>query len=798
MSKSPDIKNASIKDRLEEKIKIDSYIDEGTDGVVYKGNYINVNLYNLAIKFYFAREKTLFNVGSFLPSFEDLKHRFDNELKVLEELNHPNIQKYYSYGDFEYTHDYFKRFKPIIKPRKGTNIPFIVSKHIDGINLQEMLDDEDKKNDNFNILSYLIGISKALEYLHSNDILHGDVRSKNIIIEKHTNNSILIDYGVSKNFRYYSTDKFTKSFIDPNPIPSEIKNILKKNQTKENLYNIKTIENILFPSYDLYCYGLMLEKLLKSNLLKDLTIFNKKYLEMVVLELKKWKGEEKNGKFNTSHTGFIKSASDLEKYLNKLSIGPDYFRTQFIKTEKTPHRRFQRRNGILELRESLVKLAAHPIVGRLNNLKQLSMLYYLFPGAGQSRYDHSLSALTMVQQIWKSLSSDYKFLFLMDIDDISRLEIIAFLHDINHYPFLHYFQEVGIKEVDNANILNTLLNIKIKYSEKLSDLLNEYKINIEYLRKILIKENYIDLNPQDQIIKSIVNSGVDIDKLSYLQDDAFYTNTPYGLGVDIFKLLDKLEVDLIKDEYQKEYWHIIFNIESLPAIESVCFARFWNFKRIYWHKTNRAIASMIIWTIQKLYTHEHHDFNTYLVDTKNFGESGALEYICDKYKTTFEDDPYPPIYNLNINRNVIYRSIFEMPLNEKTDLLLTFQNKETGYKKRKELHSKLLTTIESFLKENQCEHSFMEYELILDIPMRNMDLGGNIYIRNFSSNIENALERSSHLKLLEKDFNSMSKTLRLFVPKRIRNLIFKTNKINNLESSIRDLILNSKQYSENK
>ena len=98
-----------------------------------------------------------------LPYLE-LVVKFRNEVKVVSELNHPNIIKFYTTGNYR-------------------NIPYLVTEVLEGDSLAGLL----KKGIKFstNEALTLIGrIADALHCVHSQNIIHRDVKPSNIFVIK--------------------------------------------------------------------------------------------------------------------------------------------------------------------------------------------------------------------------------------------------------------------------------------------------------------------------------------------------------------------------------------------------------------------------------------------------------------------------------------------------------------------------------------------------------------------------------------------------------------------------------------
>lgn len=104
-----------------------------------------------------------------------------NEVNVLSSLNHPNIIRYI--GSF-------------LKQDALT----IIMEYANAGNLSQLIKQKKEKKENFterSILQIFYQISSALNYMHSSKILHRDLKSANIFLNK--NGSVKVgDFGISK------------------------------------------------------------------------------------------------------------------------------------------------------------------------------------------------------------------------------------------------------------------------------------------------------------------------------------------------------------------------------------------------------------------------------------------------------------------------------------------------------------------------------------------------------------------------------------------------------------------------
>lgn len=111
--------------------------------------------------------------------FSKFKEKLLKEARILSDVNHPHIVN-------------------VLEVFEENNTAYIVMEYIAGCSLKYMLDTQGILPEN-KILKYTRQIGEALEFIHSNNILHLDIKPSNILIDKN-DNAKLIDFGVSKRY----------------------------------------------------------------------------------------------------------------------------------------------------------------------------------------------------------------------------------------------------------------------------------------------------------------------------------------------------------------------------------------------------------------------------------------------------------------------------------------------------------------------------------------------------------------------------------------------------------------------
>lgn len=220
------------------KYKIIRFIASGGFGRTYEAQHVMLGK-RIAIKEFFIEdfcirdnETTQISVVSNTKSalVYKLKKKFIEEASAIASMSHPNIVS---------VSDVFEE--------NGT--AYYVMDYIEGKSLQQIIREHGALPEDESV-KYITAISRALEYIHSLNRLHLDIKPGNIMLKK-DGTAILIDFGVSK--QYDEIDGENTSTLlgySPNYAPIE--------QMSGRIQNFT-------PSTDIYALGATLYTLLTGH-----------------------------------------------------------------------------------------------------------------------------------------------------------------------------------------------------------------------------------------------------------------------------------------------------------------------------------------------------------------------------------------------------------------------------------------------------------------------------------------------------------------------------------------------------
>lgn len=166
------------------RYKIEKTLGEGGFGITYKGtdsaNSLGVAIKELWPEKAIRQGNTITWPNSITPQTKQQQlSKFQLEANYLSRCVHPNIAKVY---------DWFEE----------NNTAYIIMEFISGRSLYQVWKEENPLLEE-RVKRYIIEIASALKIVHSNNLLHRDIKPDNIIIDNQ-DRAVLIDFGATREF----------------------------------------------------------------------------------------------------------------------------------------------------------------------------------------------------------------------------------------------------------------------------------------------------------------------------------------------------------------------------------------------------------------------------------------------------------------------------------------------------------------------------------------------------------------------------------------------------------------------
>lgn len=213
----------------------------------------------------------------------------------------------------------------------------------------------------------------------------------------------------------------------------------------------------------------------------------------------------------------------------------------------------------------LYDIVKHPILQRLNRIRQVGLSSVVYPGAQHTRFQHSLGALYLMSEAIKHLTAKGNFIFDSEAEAV---QAAILLHDVGHGPFSHVLEDTIVKGISHEDISLMLMeHINKEMNGQLSLAIQIFKD--EYPKKFL---------------HQLVSGQLDMDRLDYLRRDSFYTGVTEG-NIGSARIIQMLDV---KDD------HLVVESKGIYSIENFLTARRLMYWQVYLHKTSVAYERMLI------------------------------------------------------------------------------------------------------------------------------------------------------------------------------------------------------------
>lgn len=528
------------------------------------------------------------------------KAEFSREVTILTRLQHPNIVRYIGSGRAEIE----------CNGRKVDTLYYVLEKvegetmasASDGLKREQLPglpQSWPQEGVVSRITAWLDGTLEALDYLFDQNIAHLDIHEGNILIGR-DDRARLIDFGKA----LFAGDKYpwNKGELYPSgptvlghpaaaysgvggDIHPQIREVVERHKLNNTLDTEKFKEDlralvggVQFPRFDLFAVGKLFARL----------------IDMVTSHVPR------------EHTPALQALNHLAQQLVDLNKGA----TTGFSAAQARATAARLRTGVYASQVRQVRLAGKVNVKipdlsrhvvdscqfqRLRNVRQLALTDLVYPSATHTRFSHSLGVFHMALRYAESLSATTaEGRVAITQQDIESLRLGALIHDIGHYPFAHYFEELheggdfSLGNGDKFSFRHATIGEAI-----LDDAESDANGDIGARALVDARKRFNELKSGKLggVAKGVIDSSIDCDKLDYLLRDGHACGVPYADAIDVERFLSSLCVVGSLDN--PDVLMMAVSEKGIAPVESIMIARVHMFTEVYWHKTSRAIAAML-------------------------------------------------------------------------------------------------------------------------------------------------------------------------------------------------------------
>ena len=307
---------------------------------------------------------------------------------------------------------------------------------------------------------------------------------------------------------------------------------------------------------------------------------------------------------------------------------------------------------ILFTREELA-LINHPFFQRLRQVRQNDVAFYVYPSINTSRFEHTLGTCRVAGMMAETLtkSPKWKVYFkelkaetgISSTDEfIKTCRFYALLHDIGHFPLSHLF-EYAMESWTEPNYIQKIQEwTGFEGFEKLHEafgaliakkIIRDIRMPQhvgETVLRLMAEKIILPINPLS-LIKRVMDSDVDADRIDFVQRDGLLAGGEYG-HYDVRRLCDSVFI-----EQREEKWIIAYSEKALTSMEALLLDRYRTYTWVHFHHKVITIKMLVRFLIEKalelkVITKEH--FNPENVKEFNLKDDVWLWNVLRTMETT--------------------------------------------------------------------------------------------------------------------------------------------------------------------
>ncbi len=688
------------------------------------------------------------------------------EYRFLSRIDHPFVVQVFGSGEVELSSHQGARLRGKLSGREAESeykgqpfkLPYIVTSYVDGSRLDKALEALDPlRVTPGTVARTLLSIAQGIEYLHEHHrYLHADIKPANVLIRRVDGFPMLIDFALCKNLNFEDNeadpDEMLRLQVDWSLTPDEQ---LPKSHPFHKLMRDggtrREIRKQLFPWLDFYQYGRMLA-LVELSLNRLLPAGDERYVAEMIRQLTDW-----------DRVTRLKHG-DLTRLAERVGLSRTYRSASPQAAgggEDIPLANGRR----VVVPPELSNIRFNTSFNRLANVNQLSFLSFVHPGATHTRLLHVYETLRVTQALVLRLSEVPAFRLRFGSEEVTQLLALALLHDINHFPFLHLFQESELPGLDDFRVVDVMCDGERTGENRTGEpsvyeILHGIGLDPERFKRLVLGSWARQQGPNvdtDRITNSILKSGVDVDKLSYLPLDSELSglNTALGLGVD--ELMRAASVIHTSFERVSGY-HLAYVSDALPQVEAAMNARYWSFVQLYWSPENRAMMALFFGVVRRLFGKGRQNVTDFILDHIFSTDQELLKNLEDNYQDTFQESS----------------GLLEMlrqPHTRPVPVLASHNLFERLKRKTNEDRIRAERQLAETLGTQLGLAADSPHEVLIDVPARELDVGGATLIEYPDGEVKRVEEVSPAAEKLQRRYEDLSHTATIFASPRLANAL---------------------------
>lgn len=266
------------------------------------------------------------------------------------------------------------------------------------------------------------------------------------------------------------------------------------------------------------------------------------------------------------------------------------------------------------------KIIDHRLFQRLRNVKQNGIASFVFPSINTTRFEHLLGACHVAGMIAGHLTTNPKWREYAKMlkretsitkreDFVQLAHIYALIHDVGHLPLSHLFEyaleqyseENGIKADAIAEHWTDIRNFEKVHEALGASIAKKYAKDIdrkshpvrEAVVRLMTEKNISDEDPLS-IVKKIVDSDIDSDRIDFVARDGLLAGGEYGHH-DIDRLGRAFFIERADNR-----WLLAYSDRAIHSIEALLLDRYRTHTWVLFHHRTIAINLLVRFLIVKM------------------------------------------------------------------------------------------------------------------------------------------------------------------------------------------------------